>query len=122
MTVLLVLFISTAALLWLSIYGYVLVLGSIAFVRRQVHRHQSTYPEIAIVIPTLNEEDLILPKLADLKDTDYPRDRRSRNGPAQSADGRLDGRRRRDGVHVASGLSGRRRSGRRSRYLVGRRR
>ena len=74
MTVLLILFLAVATVLWLSIFGYVLVLGSIALFRRQVQWKKSTYPDIAIVIPTLNEEDLILPKLADLRRTDYPRD------------------------------------------------
>jgi cellulose synthase/poly-beta-1,6-N-acetylglucosamine synthase-like glycosyltransferase len=32
-------------------------------------------PEIAVVVPTLNEEELVLAKLADLRRTDYPSDR-----------------------------------------------
>ena len=75
MTVLLILFIGTATLLWLSVFGYLLVLGSIALLRRQVKQKTSPYCNIAIIIPTLNEEDLILPKLADLRRTDYPSDR-----------------------------------------------
>ncbi len=75
MTVLVILFLGTASLLWISIFGYLLVLGSIALRRRQVELGASACPDIAIVIPTLNEEDLILPKLADLRRTDYPSDR-----------------------------------------------
>ena len=75
MTVLLVLFLTTAALLWLSVFGYLLLLASIASRRRHGERGEPTWPEIAVVIPTLNEEDLIASKLADLRRTDYPRDR-----------------------------------------------
>lgn len=75
MTVFLTLFLATSTVLWLSVFGYVLVLGSIALFRRQVQWKKSTYPDIAIVIPTLNEENLILPKLANIQDIDYPRDR-----------------------------------------------
>ncbi|MDV2496631.1 MAG: glycosyltransferase [bacterium] len=75
MTVLLILFLGIATLLWLSVFGYLLLLASIASRRRHGKRGEPTRPEIAVVIPTLNEEDLILPKLADLRRTDYPRDR-----------------------------------------------
>ncbi len=75
MTVLLVLFLTTAVLLWLSVFGYLLVLASIASRRRPGESGEPALPEIAVVIPTLNEEDLIASKLADLRRTDYPRDR-----------------------------------------------
>ncbi len=75
MTVLLILFLGTATLLWLSIFGYLLVLVSIASRRRPGERGEPALPEIAVVIPTLKEEDLIASKLADLRRTDYPRDR-----------------------------------------------
>ena len=75
MTVLLILFLGTATLLWLSVFGYLLVLVSIASRRRPGERGEPALPEIAVVIPTLNEEDLIASKLADLRRTDYPRDR-----------------------------------------------
>ena len=75
MTVLLILFFAVATVLWLSIFGYALLLAVIALRRRQVELGVSACPDIAIVIPTLNEEDLILPKLADLRRTDYPSDR-----------------------------------------------
>lgn len=75
MTVLLILFFAVATVLWLSIFGYALLLAVIASRRRQVELGVSACPDIAIVIPTLNEEDLILPKLADLQRTDYPSDR-----------------------------------------------
>lgn len=76
MTVLLTLFLAIATLLWLSVFGYVLVLGAIAVIRRRhAVRDPSTFPDVAIVITTLNDEDLIIPKLTDMQRTDYPRDR-----------------------------------------------
>ncbi len=75
MTVLLILFLGTATLLWLSVFGYLLALRIIVYCLRQTDRNVSTCPEIAVVIPTLNDEELILAKLADLKGTDYPHDK-----------------------------------------------
>ena len=75
MTVFLTLFLATSTVLWLSVFGYLLVLASIALRRRPGERGEPALPEIAVVIPTLNEEDLIASKLADLRRTDYPRDR-----------------------------------------------
>ncbi len=74
MSVLLILFLGTATLLWLSVFGYLLVLGIIASRRHEPEQSVSSWPEIAIVVPTLNEENLILSKLADLRRTDYPHD------------------------------------------------
>ena len=76
MTVLFILFLGTATLLWLCLFGYALVLILLFALRRhEPERSLSTWPEIAIVIPTLNEEDLIVSKLSDLRQGDYPRDR-----------------------------------------------
>ncbi|MDV2496629.1 MAG: glycosyltransferase [bacterium] len=75
MTVLLILFLGIATLLWLSVFGYLLLLASIASRRRHGERGEPTRPEIAVVIPTLNDEYLILPMLAHLRRTDYPHDR-----------------------------------------------
>ncbi len=75
MTVLLILFLGIATLLWLSVFGYLLLLASIASRRRHGERGEPTRPEIAVVIPTLNDENLILPMLAHLRRTDYPHDR-----------------------------------------------
>lgn len=76
MTVLFILFLGTATLLWLSLFGYALALVLLFALRRhEPERSVSTWPEIAIVIPTLNEEDLIVSKLSDLRQGDYPRDR-----------------------------------------------
>jgi cellulose synthase/poly-beta-1,6-N-acetylglucosamine synthase-like glycosyltransferase len=72
MTVLYLLYFGTAALLWLSIFGYVLVLSLVALSQRQAKRNSSSWSDIAIVIPTLNDEGLIFSKIADLRRTDYP--------------------------------------------------
>lgn len=70
-------FVLGAALLWLSVYGYALALGIVAARRRTPPAPLFDPPEIAVVIATLNEEDWILARLADLQRTDYPRDRMS---------------------------------------------
>jgi cellulose synthase/poly-beta-1,6-N-acetylglucosamine synthase-like glycosyltransferase len=75
MALMLLLFLGTASVLWFSIFGYVLILGFIALFKRRVEGVASSCPEIAVVIPTLNEEDLVLKKLADLRRTDYPLER-----------------------------------------------
>ena len=75
MTWLLILFLGTATLLWLSVFGYLLALRIIVYCLPQTDRNVYTCPEIAVVIPTLNDEELILAKLADLKRTDYPHDK-----------------------------------------------
>lgn len=74
---LLVCFLLSSSLLWLSVFAYPLVLVGLARRRRPTIslRGLSTLPEIAIIIPTLNEERLILRKLRDLRRSDYPRDR-----------------------------------------------
>jgi cellulose synthase/poly-beta-1,6-N-acetylglucosamine synthase-like glycosyltransferase len=68
-------FLGMSALLWLSVYGYFLVLWIIAHARRDPYREITSFPEIAVLIPTLNEEKFILPKLENLKSSDYPRHR-----------------------------------------------
>ncbi len=75
MTVLLVLYLTAATLLWLSVFGYLLALAVIAFKRGGSAARPTAFPDIAVVVPTLNEESLILSKLKDLERTDYLRDR-----------------------------------------------
>jgi len=70
-----ILFLGLALVLWLSLFGYLLTLAYVAYRRPRNEQDISTFPEIAIVIPVLNEEDLILIKLAELWSTDYPHDR-----------------------------------------------
>jgi len=72
MTVLLIVVIGISTLIWLSVYGYLTALWMIAARRHRIDQEITDFPDIAIVIPTLNEEDLILPKLEDLKNSDYP--------------------------------------------------
>lgn len=75
MTGLFILFLCMASILWLSIYGYLLVLGSIVLNRRKVHINLSMHPELVILVPVLNEENLILSKLENLRCIEYPRNR-----------------------------------------------
>lgn len=67
-------FLSVAVFLWLSIFGYVIVLALIAMGRRRRRREFSAWPQIAVVIATLNEEKFISAKLENLRLCDYPRD------------------------------------------------
>jgi cellulose synthase/poly-beta-1,6-N-acetylglucosamine synthase-like glycosyltransferase len=76
-------FLALAAALWLSVFGYVAVLLVLAAgrgVRRagraaRPARTDGELPAIAVVVPVRNEEGLIAAKLADLRRTDYPRQR-----------------------------------------------
>ena len=75
MTTLLFIFVAAAGALWLSTFGYLLSLACLARHRRTAFPVPSDWPEIAVVIPTLNEEDLVQAKLRNMRETDYPRDR-----------------------------------------------
>lgn len=75
MTLLLVLFAAASALLWLSLYGYVSMLAVLAHRRRRTRTVVAEWPDVALVIPTLNEEQTIAAKLADVTLTDYPADK-----------------------------------------------
>jgi cellulose synthase/poly-beta-1,6-N-acetylglucosamine synthase-like glycosyltransferase len=61
-----------AALTWLSIYGYLTVLGGIVALRPKRRTNNTFLPDIAIMVPVLNEENLILSKLSNLEKSDYP--------------------------------------------------
>ena len=77
MKILLLLFSASAVFLWISTFGYVLVVSLIALRRRHATPEVKSWPPIAIAVPVLNEESLILAKLEDLKLCDYPADRRT---------------------------------------------
>lgn len=68
-------FLILALLLWLSSYGYLLILSVLARCRRRQATGQIAKPRIAVIVPTLNEESFIRGKLDDLLQTDYPQDR-----------------------------------------------
>ncbi|UCC39059.1 MAG: glycosyltransferase [Candidatus Aminicenantes bacterium] len=72
---LLAFFLLGSTLLWFSIFGYILIIGLIVLKKRRHEQNEISLPEIAIVIPTLNEENLILPKLTNLREIDYPLDK-----------------------------------------------
>lgn len=75
MIVVLIVFLAVVTTLWLSIFGYLLLIAALATRRQAQPPELSTHPEIAVVVPTLNEERLIRTKLEDLRRTDYPRER-----------------------------------------------
>ncbi len=84
---LLAVFVAAAAILWLSVFGYVGVLMAVARRNRSVAGHpgspeapggQAILPSLAVVVPVRNEERFVLAKLADLRRSDYPVDRLSK--------------------------------------------
>ncbi len=68
-------FSAAAILLWLSIFGYLLLLAAMATRRRVRSQAPVELPAIALILPTFNEATRIDAKLADLARTEYPRDR-----------------------------------------------
>ena len=77
MNILFIPFLVMMTLVWFSTYGYIAVLSLIRLIRRRidVDVDVDVWPEIAVVIPTLNEEDIIQSKLSDLRNVNYPADR-----------------------------------------------
>jgi cellulose synthase/poly-beta-1,6-N-acetylglucosamine synthase-like glycosyltransferase len=70
----LVLFLFLSVSLWLSTFGYVLFLRLLVSLKSKPATALESLPEIAVVIPTLNEEQGILEKLADLRASHYPQE------------------------------------------------
>jgi len=71
------LFLAGAAVLWLSVFGYVALLLVLAARgrRRAEERGNAPLPAVAVVVPVRNEARFIAGKLADLRRSDYPADR-----------------------------------------------
>lgn len=67
-------FIGFSALLWLLTFGYLLILRGLAVFKRHVNHEKTDLPKIAVVIPTLNEEDRILHKIEDISRSNYPKE------------------------------------------------
>jgi cellulose synthase/poly-beta-1,6-N-acetylglucosamine synthase-like glycosyltransferase len=96
---LLVGFIAGASVLWISVFGYLLLLRQ--FARRGDNRSndRTEWPEIAVVVPVRDEAALVLDKLDDLRRSDYPRelltavvvDGGSSDGTAEKIQARIDG-------------------------------
>jgi len=76
-TIVLGIFVVGSLTLWFSLFGYLVFLILLAPRRYRKGGRQTRVrlPEIAIVVPTLDEEDLIVRKLNDVRETSYPRDR-----------------------------------------------
>jgi cellulose synthase/poly-beta-1,6-N-acetylglucosamine synthase-like glycosyltransferase len=70
-----ILFITGSLLMWTSTFGYVLFLSAILLFKNRNQGNSTLLSDVAVVIPTLNDEDLILDKLADVQQIDYPHDR-----------------------------------------------
>ncbi|MBN2198646.1 MAG: glycosyltransferase [Candidatus Aminicenantes bacterium] len=68
-------FLAASALAWLSSLGYLFFLEGIRLFRRRPEREPAVWPAIAVVVPTLNEEEKIPAKLEDLRRCDYPADK-----------------------------------------------
>jgi cellulose synthase/poly-beta-1,6-N-acetylglucosamine synthase-like glycosyltransferase len=75
MAIIFFLFLGMAAVVWLSVFGYGLYLRWKTSRPAKADEHPASWPDIAVVIPVFNEEDLILSKLADTTGVDYPRER-----------------------------------------------
>lgn len=75
MTLLLIAFVAASMVLWLSVYGYLALLAARALGRVRHTEPIAEWPDVAVVIPTLNEEQTLAAKLADLARTDYPADK-----------------------------------------------
>ena len=73
--ILFVAFSAATALVWFLVFGYILALSVAAALKKKTISPSPRWPGIAIVVPTLNEEALILDKLEDLRKIDYPKDR-----------------------------------------------
>lgn len=68
------LFVAGAALAWLSVYGYLLLLAALRRPRPE-RRADDALPRITVLMATLDEAARIDAKLADLARTDYPADK-----------------------------------------------
>lgn len=71
-------FLLTAALLWLSVFGYVAALLGVAARRRRPGTPTvpaAGLPRIVVVVPVRNEARFIADKLADVRRADYPQAR-----------------------------------------------
>lgn len=71
----LAIFWGASAVIWLSSFGYMLILTMIVRSQHRSAQLPGTEPEIAVVVPTLNEEGLIKKKIEDVKRSEYPRDK-----------------------------------------------
>jgi cellulose synthase/poly-beta-1,6-N-acetylglucosamine synthase-like glycosyltransferase len=72
MKILFIGFAAGALFTWLMVFGYVFALVAAAALKKRSESEPESWPEIAIIVPTLNEEGLILDKLDNLLSVDYP--------------------------------------------------
>lgn len=74
-TLLDIVFATAATLLWVSVFGYLLLLATAARFRRRARGAARELPAVTVVLATRDEESLIADKLDDLLRTAYPSDR-----------------------------------------------
>jgi cellulose synthase/poly-beta-1,6-N-acetylglucosamine synthase-like glycosyltransferase len=70
----LALFIISSALLWISTFGYISVLRLLELTKKPPPKSSQQHPEIAVVIPTLNEAHSIREKIKDIELSEYSKD------------------------------------------------
>jgi cellulose synthase/poly-beta-1,6-N-acetylglucosamine synthase-like glycosyltransferase len=68
-------FIGLSVLLWLTTFGYFIVLWILSRMKRPIDRSIEEWPDVAVVVPTYNEEQFISAKFSDLNSIDYPSER-----------------------------------------------
>jgi cellulose synthase/poly-beta-1,6-N-acetylglucosamine synthase-like glycosyltransferase len=73
--IVLAIFVGSISLLWLATFGYVLILRLLVSPKPRPQTKLADYPEIAVVIPSLNEESTIVQKIRDMEYCDYPKER-----------------------------------------------
>ncbi len=78
LTIHVLLFIICGACIWISTFGYLALLAVLTLYKNRKHSEipfkTESLPKVAIVIPVLNEADLIRAKTLDILKTTYPRD------------------------------------------------
>ncbi len=72
MSALLFAFLGVSSLLWLTSFGFLALLLIVTWSRRRAAPKREDWPDVALVVPTLNEEAFIHQKLDDVRKTDYP--------------------------------------------------
>jgi cellulose synthase/poly-beta-1,6-N-acetylglucosamine synthase-like glycosyltransferase len=77
LVIILIVFLAMSGLAWFSIFGYLAFLRWKASPPAKSDEPLASWPDMAVVIPVRNEENLILSKLSNTIQADYPRKRMS---------------------------------------------
>ena len=68
-------YLGLSVFIWFSSLGYTLLLRFTVFFKPKSVQSTPGWPNIAVVIPVLNEEDLAIRKLCDIQDSNYPKNK-----------------------------------------------